>query len=142
MEKSLAGLSPSPVFLFLLLGVVLLLAVAPALGIGAVRFEFSYAGTVADPADARWTFDYEDLTAEDKAVVQRAMEGEEFVFENQGGWPGPGRGDIAIRYEGEWHRFDRRIYFEPESAFGAGSIAGALGGVACIGESVRRKRRD
>ncbi|WP_440991925.1 hypothetical protein [Haloarchaeobius baliensis] len=127
--------------MFFFVGVVLLLVVSTSFGIGAIRYEFSYVGTVDDPTDARWRFDYEDLTAEDRRVVQRAMEGERFVFESDGQLPGPGRGDIAFRYQGEWHLFERRMYFEPESAFGIASIASGLAGFACIGESVRRKRR-
>lgn len=126
--------------MFFFLGVVLLLVVTTALGIGAIRYEFSYAGTVEDPTDARWMFDYEDLTATDREVVQRAMEGERFVFQNDGPWPGPGRGDIAFRYQDEWHMFHRRIYFEPKTPFGIASIASALAGFACIVESIRRKR--
>ncbi|MFC4406744.1 hypothetical protein [Haloarchaeobius iranensis] len=137
-----SGLAPSPVFVLFFVGVVLLLVVTTALGIGAVRYEFSYTGTVDEAEGVRWRFDYEDLSAEDKRVVQRAMEGERFVFEDEGALPGPGRGDIAIRYQNEWHGFERRTYFEPKTAFGAGAIASALAGVACIGESIRRKRGD
>lgn len=134
-------LRPSPVFVFFFVGVVLLLVVATGLGIGAIRYEFSYAGPVEEPTDARWRFDYEDLTAEDKQLVQRAMDGERFVFGNDGQLPGPGRGAIAIRYQDELHLFHRRMYFEPESSFGIASIANALAGIACIGESIRRRRR-
>ncbi|WP_257300794.1 hypothetical protein [Haloarchaeobius sp. FL176] len=125
--------------MFFFLGVVLLLVVTPAFGLGAVRYEFSYAGTVEDPTDARWMFDYEDLTAEDKEVVQRAMEGERFVFQSDGLWPGPGRGDLALRHQNEWHMFDRRIYFGAKTLFGIASIASTLAGFASIVESVRRK---
>jgi hypothetical protein len=78
-------------------------------------------------------FDYEDLTAEDKEVVQRAMEGESFVYESDGPWPGPGRGDIALRYQNEWHMFNRRVYFEPKTSFGIASIVSALAGFAFMG---------
>ncbi len=128
--------------MFFFLGVVLLLVVTTALGIGAIRYEFRYAGTVEDPTDARWQFDYEDLTVEDKEVVQRAMEGERIVFQSDGLWPGPGRGDLALRYQNEWHLFNRRIYFGATTPFGIASIASALAGFACIGESIRRKRRE
>lgn len=142
MKRDLPGFPPATVFMFFLLGVVLLLVVTTAFGIGAVRYEFSYAGTVQDPTDARWAFDYEDLTTEDKEVVQRAMNGERFVYESDGPWPGPGRGDLALRYQNEWHMFDRRIYFGVNTPFGIASIASALAGFACIGESIRRKLRD
>lgn len=141
MDSLLSRISPSPVFAFFFIGVVLLLVVATSFGIGAIRYEFSYGGTVDNTETVRWVFDYEDLTAEDKQLVQRAMDGERFVFGSDGQLPGPGRGGIAIRHQEEWHLFHRRMYFEPESSFGIASITSALAGLACIGESVRRKRR-
>jgi len=141
MDSRLSRVSPSPVFALFFLGVVLLLVVATSFGIGAIRYEFSYGGTVENTETVRWVFEYEDLTPEDRALVQRAIDGERFVFGSDGRLPGPGRGEIAIRHQEEWHLFHRRMYFEPESPFGIASIASALTGVACIGESIRRKRR-
>lgn len=118
-----------------------MIVLAVGLAIGALRFEFVYAGPVSEPTNVSWVIDYADLTPKDRELVQRAMGGERFVFENSGRLPGPGRGDIAIRYDGTWQVFTRRIFFDPSTTFGVASLVSGFIGVTCIVEAVRRQIR-
>ena len=113
------------------LGVCLVVA-GVVLGVGAIRFEFAYAGVTTDTADADWVVDYADLTAADRDRVTAGIAGDRYVTDSLGALPGPGRGPIAVFYAGEYHLFARRTYFDPLTQFGVASLATAASGLAAI----------
>lgn len=129
----------APSFAFVL-GVCLVVA-GVVLGVGAVRFEFAYAGVTTDPADADWVVDHADLTAADRALVTAAIAGDSYVTDSLGALPGPGRGPIAVFYADEYHLFARRTYFDPFTQFGVAALAAAASGLAAIGFAVHARDR-
>ncbi|NHN41887.1 hypothetical protein G9C85_09630 [Halorubellus sp. JP-L1] len=130
-------LAPSTLFVA---GVVLLV-VATGLAVGAVRFEFAYVGVTANVAGVDWVVAYADLTPTDRALVRAAIDGDPYVTDSIGALPGPGRGSIAVFYDGAYHEFARRTYVAPLSTFGLASLSTATAGVAVIVAAFRGRNR-
>ncbi|WP_227134937.1 hypothetical protein [Halorubellus salinus] len=122
------------------LGVCLVVA-GVVLGVGAIRFEFAYAGVTTDFADADWIVDYTDLTAADRDRVTDGIAGDSYVTDSLGALPGPGRGPIAVFYAGEYHLFARRTYFDPGTSFGIAALATAASGLLAIGFAFHTRDR-
>lgn len=131
---------PQTPSLAFVLGVCLLVA-GVVLGVGAIRFEFAYAGLTTTPGDADWVVDYADLTAADRDHVTAAIAGDPLVTDSLGALPGPGRGPIAVFYAGDYHLFARRTYFDPLTDFGVAALATATSGLAAIVAAVRDRNR-
>ncbi|WP_267642622.1 hypothetical protein [Haloarchaeobius amylolyticus] len=140
-RRGIAG-TPSRRFALFFLGVVLL-TLAAVLTIGAIRVALVYDGTAEAP-EARWSIDRTDLTAADRAAIDRAIAGERIVYESPEAAPGPGRGSLAV-YDAEantWHVFRRRVYVDFGTTFGQGAALSAITGLACLLLPVVRQVRD
>lgn len=116
---------------------VCLVVAALVLGVGAVRFEFVYAGVTTDLAGADWVIDYAVLTPTDRALVDAGIAGERYVTDGIGALPGPGRGSLVVRHDGAYHAFARRTFFDASTNYGVASLATALAGVATFVLAVR-----
>jgi len=116
---------------------VCLAVAAVALGVGAVRFEFAYAGVTTNLAGADWVVDYAVLTPTDRTLVDAAIAGERYVTDSIGALPGPGRGSLVVRHDGAFHAFERRTYFDARTDHGVAAITTALAGAATFVLAVR-----
>jgi hypothetical protein len=137
MSRS-APRAPSTLFI---VGICLVVA-ALALAIGAVRFEFAYAGVTTDLAGVDWVLDYATLTTADRALVDAAIAGDRYVTDSLGALPGPGRGSLAVSIDGEYHAFTRRTFFDPGTNYGVASLASASSGVGAIVLAFRNRERN
>ncbi|WP_435317589.1 hypothetical protein [Haloarchaeobius sp. TZWSO28] len=122
---------------------VLLLTLAAVLTIGAIRVALVYDGPDAAP-DARWSIDRSDLTAADRAALDRAIAGERLVYESPEAAPGPGRGKLAVYDDraNTWQVFRRRVYVDFGTTFGMGAALSGVAGVVCLFVPVVRQLRD
>lgn len=118
---------------------VCLAVAALVLGVGAIRFEFAYVGVTTDLAGADWVIDYAVLTPTDRSLVDAAIAGERYVTDSIGALPGPGRGSLVVRYDGAFHAFERRTYFDARTDYGIAAIATALAAVATFVLAVRTR---
>lgn len=143
-------------FVTFLVGVFVLLG-AFALGIGAFEYEVVSLGEVERPPDGTQFVarerpegfsdeiivltSYENLSARDQRIVDRAVAGERFVFRRPGRLPGryPTKGRFAVRRDGDIYLLNRHLFFNPRTPFGVGSLVLGVVGSATVSESVRRR---
>lgn len=143
-------------FLTFLVGVFVLLG-AFALGIGAFEYEVVSLGEVERAPDGTrfvgnespegFTDEtivltrYENLSARDQRVVDRAIAGERFVFRRPGRLPGKytTKGRFAVQRDGDIYLLNRHLFFNWRTPFGIGSLVLGTVGLAIVSESVRRR---
>jgi hypothetical protein len=125
---------------------VLLVVGSVGVGIGALQYEFQHESETAEPDDwDRPLYQYEELSDDERRIVDRARSGERFVFEDGSSVPGEERSSLGSQQlmvyypdEDTYYVFTHQIIFVPTEPVGVGAIAMLLAGVGLIGDSIRR----
>lgn len=124
----------------------LLIVGSIGVGIGALHYEFQFDSKTAEPDD--WDsplYQYQELPDEEQRVVDRAKNGEQFVFENSGHVPGQEESSFAnqelmVYYSDQdmYYMFTHQIIFVPTEPAGITAIGMCLAGLGLIGDAIRR----
>ncbi|MFC4551676.1 MULTISPECIES: hypothetical protein [Halorussus] len=134
-------------FLLFFAGVLLLVG-ALAVGIGALEYEVVSEGTVTTVPQQRGfgsepvpVVRYEELSAHDRRVVDRAIAGDRVVIRDAADLPGlrPRKGRLGVRRDGRLYLLNRHLFFNWRTPFAAGAASLALVGLGAVAESIRRE---
>lgn len=116
-----------------------LVTIGVMVGVGALGYQFALLDqgqSVPDGPEEILSMD--ELTESEQRIVERAIDGESFVFESRAATPGHMRGDLAVRVDETYYTFSRDVHFQATSAPGIASLCLLGSGLGAVVWSIRR----